>query len=79
LENWCLHLDGKRIDNKEYHVLVLKSELKEVKLEALVLPNEKAETILNGITAITLVCVLKFFSCGQGFFKRLLNQFFALI
>jgi len=33
-------------------VLVLKNELKEVKLEALVLPNGKAETVLNGITAI---------------------------
>ena len=32
--------------------LVLKNELKEVKLEALVLPNVKAETVLNGITAI---------------------------
>ena len=33
-------------------MLVLKNKLKEVKLKALVLPNGKAETVLNGITAI---------------------------
>jgi len=52
LENLCFHFDGKRIDNKEYQVLDLKNELKEVKLEALVLPNGKAKIVLNEITDI---------------------------
>ena len=52
LENWSLHFDGKRIDDQEYQVLVLKNERKEVKLEALHLPNGKADTVVKGITAV---------------------------
>ncbi|CAI9725298.1 Hypothetical predicted protein [Octopus vulgaris] len=52
LENWSLHFDGKRIDDQEYQVLVLKNEQSEVKLEALQLLNGKANTVVKGITAI---------------------------
>ena len=52
LENWSLHFDGKRIDDQEYQVLVLKNEQREVKLEALDLPNGKADTVVKGITAV---------------------------
>lgn len=52
LENWSLHFDGKRIDDQEYQVLVLKNEQREVKLEALILPNGKADTVVKGITAV---------------------------
>ena len=52
LENWSLHFDGKRIDGQEYQVLVLKNEKREVKLEALDLPNGKADTVVKGITAV---------------------------
>src|SRR5277367_3934507 len=45
LENWSLHFDGKRIDDQEYQVLVLKNERNEVKLEALDLSNGKADTV----------------------------------
>ena len=52
LENWSLHFDGKRIDDEEYQVLVLKNEQREVKFEALDLPNRKADTVVKGITAV---------------------------
>ena len=52
LENWSLHFDGKRMDDQEYQVLVLKNERKEVKLEALDLPNGKADTVVKVITAV---------------------------
>ena len=52
LENWSLHFDGKRIDDQEYQVLVLKNEQREVKLEALILPNGKADTVVKGITVV---------------------------
>ena len=52
LENWSLHFDGKRIDGREYQVVVLKNERREIKLEALDLQNGKADTVVKGITAV---------------------------
>jgi len=52
LENWSLHFDGKRVDDQKRQVLVLKDERKEVKLEALHLPNRKADTFVQRITAV---------------------------
>ncbi|CAI9730745.1 Hypothetical predicted protein [Octopus vulgaris] len=52
LENWSLHLDGKRIDDQEYQVLVLKNEQGEVKLETFLLLNGKAVTVVKGITTV---------------------------
>ncbi|CAI9716102.1 Hypothetical predicted protein [Octopus vulgaris] len=52
LENWPLQFDGKRIDDQEYQVLVLKNEQREVKLEALQLRNGKTDTDVKGITAV---------------------------
>jgi hypothetical protein len=46
-EQWSLHFDGKRIEEKEYQVVVLKNERTEVKLDALCLKDGKAETIAN--------------------------------
>ncbi|CAI9719510.1 Hypothetical predicted protein [Octopus vulgaris] len=51
LEKWSLHFDGKRIDDQECQVLILKNEQGEVKLEALQLPKGKADTVVKGITA----------------------------
>jgi hypothetical protein len=47
-----LHFDGKRIEGQEFQVVVLKNELREVKLEVLDLPNSKAETVFKGITTV---------------------------
>ena len=58
LQKWSLHLNSKRIDDKEYQVLLLKNERREVKLEALDLPNEKADTAVKGITAALDECNL---------------------
>ena len=52
LENWSLHFNGKRNDDQEYQVLVLKNEQREVKLEALDLANGKADAVVKGITAV---------------------------
>ncbi|CAI9716088.1 Hypothetical predicted protein [Octopus vulgaris] len=52
LENWSVHFDGKRIDDQEYQVLVLKNEQGEVKLEALQLPNGKTDAVVKGITSV---------------------------
>jgi len=51
-ENWSLHFDGKRIKKREYQVVVLKNENREVKLSVLELINGKGETIFNGIKTV---------------------------
>ena len=51
-EQWSLHFDGKRLDEKEYQVVVLKNERTEVKLDALRLQDGKAQTITNGISTV---------------------------
>jgi len=51
-EQWCLHFDGKTIEKKEYQVVVLKNEHREVRLAVLELINGKGETIFTGIKAI---------------------------
>ena len=50
-ENWCLHFDGKTIQ-KEYQVVVLKNENKEIRLAVVELVNEKGKTIFDGIKSI---------------------------
>jgi len=52
LEKWSLHIDGKRIKNHEWQVLVLKNELNEVRIATLQLVNGKAATVVNGIKNI---------------------------
>lgn len=52
LESWSLHFDGKRVSHQEYQVLVLKNEQREVKLQALDLPDGKADTVVKGITTV---------------------------
>ena len=48
-EQYCsLHCDGKRLDDNEYQVVVLKNERTEVKLDALRLQDGKAQTITDG-------------------------------
>ena len=51
-ENWCLHFDGKTIQKKEYQVVVLKNENKEIRLAVVELANRKGKTIFDGIKAI---------------------------
>lgn len=51
-EQWSLHFDGKRLDENEYQVVVLKNERTEVKLAALRLQDGKARTITNGISTV---------------------------
>ena len=51
-KNWCLHFDGKTIQKKEYQVVVLKNENKEIRLAVVELANEKGKTIFDGIKAI---------------------------
>ena len=51
-ENWCLHFDGKTIQKKEYLVVVLKNENKEIRLAVVELANGKGKTIFDGIKAI---------------------------
>lgn len=51
-EQWSLHFDGKHIDENEYQVVVLKNERTEVKLDALLLKDGKAETITEGIVKV---------------------------
>jgi len=51
-EHWCLHFDGKTILKKEYQVVVLKNENREVRLALLELVNGKGETIFNGIKTV---------------------------
>ena len=51
-ENWCLHFDGKTIQKKEYQVVVLKNENKEIRLAVVELANGKGKTIFDGIKAI---------------------------
>lgn len=51
-ELWCIHFDGKKIDDKEIQVIVLKNECKEIKLAVLVLDNGKALTLFNGIKEV---------------------------
>ena len=50
-ENWCLHYDGKTIQ-KEYQVVVLKNENKDIKLAVVELANGKRKAIFDGIKAI---------------------------
>ena len=49
MEQWSLHFDGKRIDDKEYQVVVLQNERTDVKLDALRLKDGKAETVAEKI------------------------------
>ena len=49
MEQWSLHFDGKRIEDKEYQVVVLKNERTEVKLGALHLKDGKTKKITEGI------------------------------
>lgn len=58
LEDSAVHFDGKQINNQEFQVLVLKNERREVKLEALYLPNGKADTIVKGkmLFSINTIC-----------------------
>ena len=51
-EQWSLHFDGKRLNENEYQVVVLKNERMEVKLAALCLKDGKAETITYGISTV---------------------------
>ena len=51
-ENWCLHFDRKTIQKKEYQVVVLKNENKEIRLAVVELANGKGKTIFDGIKAI---------------------------
>ena len=51
-ENWCLHFDGKTIPKKEYQVVVLKNENKEIKFAVVELANGKGKTIFDGIKAV---------------------------
>ena len=51
-ENWCLHFDGKTIQKKEYQVVVLKNENKEIRLAVVELANGKEKTIYDRIKAI---------------------------
>jgi hypothetical protein len=51
-EQWSLCFDGKRIEETEYQVVVLKNERTEVKLAALRLKDGKAETIAEGIAEV---------------------------
>ena len=46
---WCLHFDGKKINGKEYQVIVLKNECEEKRLAVLELSDGKAKTIFQGI------------------------------
>ena len=46
---WCLHFDDKIIKKKEHQVVVLKNEVKEVRLAVLVLPDGKFATITAAI------------------------------
>ncbi|ESN98045.1 hypothetical protein HELRODRAFT_177274 [Helobdella robusta] len=47
--SWCLHFDGKIIKKKEHQVVLLRNEVKEVRLAVLVLPDGKATTIASAI------------------------------
>ena len=51
-EHWCLHFDGKTIQKKEYQVIVLKNETREIRLAVLELTNGKGETIFNGVKTV---------------------------
>ena len=51
-ESWCLHFDGKILNNKEHQVVVLKNEFKEVRLSVLALPNGQAKTIASAIAEV---------------------------
>ena len=52
MEQWSLHFDGKRIEDKEYQVVVLKNERTEVKLGALHLKDGKVKKITEGIAKL---------------------------
>lgn len=45
-------MGGECIHNQEHQLLVLKGEQKEIKLQALQLPNRKADTIVKGIVTV---------------------------
>ncbi|ESN97309.1 hypothetical protein HELRODRAFT_178094 [Helobdella robusta] len=47
--SWCIHFDGKIIKKKEHQVVLLRNEVKEVRLAVLVLPDGKATTIASAI------------------------------
>jgi hypothetical protein len=51
-DSWCLHFDGKILNNKEHQVVVLKNEFKEVRLSILALPNGQAKTIASAIAEV---------------------------
>ena len=50
--NWCLHLDGKAIQKKEYQVVVLKNAKREISLAVVELANGKAKTIFDEVKAM---------------------------
>ena len=47
-----MHFDGKHINQQEYQVLLLKNEQREIKLQALDLPDRKVYTVVKGITDV---------------------------
>ena len=49
---YALHFDGKRIKNREYQVVILKSETKEIKLDILCLNDGKSETISQALEEV---------------------------
>ena len=51
-EEWALHFDGRKINNEEIQVVVLKNNLCEVQFAVLSLKNKKAMTIYNGLLEI---------------------------
>ena len=51
-KNWCLLFDGKTIQRKEYQVVVLKKENREIRLAVVELADGKSETIFDRIKAI---------------------------
>lgn len=51
-ENWCLHFDGKRLEDNEYQVVVLSNTRTVINLDAIQLANGKAETIAHGIAKV---------------------------
>ena len=55
-ENWCLHFDGKTIQKKEYQVVVLKNENKDIRLADVELANGKGKTIFDGTKVILDEC-----------------------
>ena len=49
---YALNFDEQRIKNREYQVVILKSETKEIKLDVLCLYDGKAETISQALEEV---------------------------